>query len=96
VRAHELKTDPRPFAAVWSGSKRYELRRNDRGYDYGDLLLLREHNREVDGVGYTGRVVLAEVTAMTRGGDYGLPDDLCVLGIRVLLVREIGTDWRRP
>lgn len=52
---HELKTDPRPFAAVWDGTKLYEIRKDDRKstgmgvgmdiphpYAVDDELLLRE------------------------------------------------------
>lgn len=54
---HELKTDPRPFAAVWDGTKLYEIRKDDRvrhvqdpngtpgeatPYAVDDKLLLRE------------------------------------------------------
>lgn len=53
---HELKTDPKPFEAVWQGTKLYEIRRDDRTmpnkvdasvivatpYTVGDELLLRE------------------------------------------------------
>ena len=40
---HTLKTWPEPFAAVLSGAKRAEMRRDDRGYEAGHLLLLREY-----------------------------------------------------
>lgn len=35
-REHDLKTWPGPFAAVWSGVKKHEVRINDRGYVVGD------------------------------------------------------------
>lgn len=41
-RCHELKTWPEPFAAILSGEKRHEVRKNDRGFKVGDVLHLRE------------------------------------------------------
>ena len=40
---HVLKTWPVPFSAVWSGAKRAEARRDDRGFEPGDILALREY-----------------------------------------------------
>lgn len=42
MTTHELKTWPDPFAAIVSGRKRFEYRRDDRGYAIGDSLRLRE------------------------------------------------------
>ena len=39
---HDLKTWPRPFQAVKLYAKRFEYRKNDRDYQKGDTLLLRE------------------------------------------------------
>lgn len=75
---HELKTWSVPFAAVWDGLKPYEIRRNDRDYKVGDRLVLREWTPVTNR--YLGRKVEVVVTYMTRGGEWGLPDDLCVLG----------------
>ena len=75
---HELKTEPGPFAAVLDGRKRFEVRRADRPFTDGDVLLLREWSPER---GYTGREVRVRITYRVRPGLYGLPPDLCVLGI---------------
>lgn len=45
---HDLKILPRYFDAVEDGSKPFEVRRNDRDYQVGDILLLREGNNAED------------------------------------------------
>lgn len=49
---HDLKITPKYFDDVWNGIKRFELRKDDRDYQIGDTLLLREW----DGEKYTGSV----------------------------------------
>lgn len=41
-KLHELKTWPQFYAAVLSGRKSFEVRKDDRGFQSGDVLLLRE------------------------------------------------------
>lgn len=42
---HDLKTAPTYFEAVWDGSKTFEVRLDDRGYQCGDTVALREWDR---------------------------------------------------
>lgn len=86
MSTHKLKTWPKPFAAIIEGRKRYEIRVNDRDYQVGDALHLVEfipaNGNQSPGM-YTGESITAEVTYMTKGGEWGLPDDLCVMSIEV-------------
>jgi hypothetical protein len=42
MKKHELKTWPKYFKAVQKGEKTFELRKNDRDFKKGDILILRE------------------------------------------------------
>lgn len=43
---HELKIWPQYYKRVAEGSKTFEIRTNDRGFQQGDTVLLREFNPE--------------------------------------------------
>lgn len=81
-----LKTDPMPFLDVWVGIKRFEVRKDDRKFCVGDTLRLLEFQRDDTPAGgtYSGASIDVLVTYKLPGGKYGLPDDLCVLGIEVI------------
>lgn len=86
MNQHELKTWPEYFQAVWDGRKGFELRKDDRGFQPGDLLMLREWSGYNTSEGYSGRRIHAIVTYMLDNTDLGniLEDDYSVLGIKVL------------
>ena len=54
MRTHELKTRAEWFDLVATGAKPFELRRDDRGFEVGDELWLRETDSrpDLDGRGY--------------------------------------------
>lgn len=91
MRLHELKCWPAPFDEVWRGTKRHEIRRDDdRGFDVGDHLRLREWDpSSYPGSitrtprGFTGRIANAVITYKSEGGTWGLLHGLCVLSILV-------------
>lgn len=92
VRIHYLKCHPRPFEALAVGVKTHEVRKADRDYRVGDLLVLREWVPDIqedktlssgDSRGeYTGREIQRRVTHITDRGTYGIPDDLLVMSVR--------------
>lgn len=45
ARVHELKTWPAYFECVWDGEKTFEVRLDDRGFQKGDQVVLREWDR---------------------------------------------------
>lgn len=76
---HDLKCDTAPFALMKRGRKPMELRRDDRDYQPGDYLLLREW----DGA-FTGDTLVAYVLTVIRHGDtYGdmLAPGCCAIGL---------------
>lgn len=79
---HDLKTWPPYFQAVVSGRKPFEVREDDRNFQVGDRLLLREWDPKYKH--HTGRKVTCEVTYKLQGGSFGIQEGYCVLGIRVV------------
>jgi hypothetical protein len=78
---HELKTWPQFFSAVLAHTKTYEIRKNDRNFQVGDELFLREWDPQAQT--YSGREITVSVTYMTKGGQWGIPEDICVMGIQI-------------
>lgn len=81
--AHELKTWPQYFARIFSGQKTFELRKDDRHFDVGDTLHLKEFdplNNE-----FTGREILKTVKYVLRGTEetekFGLKNGYCIMSL---------------
>ncbi len=73
MTTHELRTWPAAYAAVAEGRKTFEVRRNDRGFAVGDVLVLREW-ATLAGVGaYTGRALRRDVTYLIDLSPFGCP-----------------------
>lgn len=41
---HELKIWPQYYSRVYNGTKNFEIRENDRCFQFGDTVILREWN----------------------------------------------------
>ncbi|KHS87093.1 DUF3850 domain-containing protein [Pectobacterium brasiliense] len=65
---HQLKIHPQHFHPVLTNAKRAELRKNDRDYKEGDVLLLKEFN-PISG-SFTGNQVNRLVTHVADVSDY--------------------------
>jgi uncharacterized protein YneR len=78
MKTHELKILQQYFRAVVDGSKKFELRKNDRDYQVGDCIFLNEY----DGNNYTGNSLPVMITYILKGGQYGLEEGYCILGLK--------------
>lgn len=77
-KTHEIKIAASYYDDIISGRKRFELRKNDRGYKEGDGLKMLEFASGQ----HTGRTIDADIIYMLE--DYsGLEEGYCILGIEV-------------
>lgn len=77
---HELKIYPKYFKDVISGQKTFEVRKNDRKFNVGDILVLKEW----DNIRYSGRVCNVIITYMIDDKFAGIMPGYAVLGIKLL------------
>lgn len=75
---HSLKTWKQYFRQIVDGQKTFEVRKNDRGFKVGDILILDEYNNETKE--FTGRSECFQVGFMLQG-EFGLPADVCVMSL---------------
>lgn len=61
---HQLKTWPEQFEALFKGLKTFEIRKNDRDFQVGDVLMLKEYDPEKSK--YTERWVVGQVTCLLK------------------------------
>jgi hypothetical protein len=98
VAEHDLKVWSGFYDSLLTGEKTFEVRRNDRNFQVGDVLRLREfiadqlpNVRQVErgepageAGAYTGRAVRARVTYVLREPILGVAAGWCVLSVVTL------------
>ncbi len=76
---HNLKILPEYYEQVFNRNKTFVLRKDDRGFQVGDRLVLNEF----DGERLTGRCLTREITYCLRNcSEYGLKNKYVILGIQ--------------
>lgn len=76
---HELKTLPEYFEAIIKGEKLFEIRKNDRFFQVGDLLALNEF--DVKNVSYTGRSCIVYIDYILNN------EEFCKSGFVVMSIK---------
>lgn len=82
---HELKVHAPYFSAISDGRKPFEARKDDRGFQTGEVLWLREFfpNRDPS-FSYSGNAEFARITYILRGGQFGIEVGHVIMGIKLL------------
>jgi hypothetical protein len=82
---HELKLHPRYFNRVASGQKPFEIRKNDRDFQVGDTVLLKEYDPEVGWPDHGSYgVIVARITYVSTAYQQ---EGYCVFGLDIISVR---------
>jgi len=79
MNEHYLKTWPEYFDAVIDGRKPFEFRKNDRGFEVGDILILQEWDPLFRN--YTGKSCVRRVTYLLRNLFMWDSEEYVVMGI---------------
>ena len=79
AETHFLKTWPQFYRAVARGDKRFEVRKDDRAYQAGDVLVLQEYDPERRE--FNGPSVRVRVTFVLRGGEFGIEPGFVVMSL---------------
>ena len=95
MKLHELKIKHEYLIEVDMGRKTFELRKNDRDYQVGDLIHfidIKDEDKELNLWGAEPAIdkdALYKITYVLKEvPEYGLDKDYCILGIKKLKIEE--------
>lgn len=89
MQEHKLKTWPAYFDAIERGEKTFDVRRDDRGFQKGDVLVLqrtREDRKTEVEWNYDGEVkqeLRRTISYVLTGGQFGIEPGYVVLGLSI-------------
>ncbi len=85
MKVHELKIHPEHFREITLGLKTYEVRLNDRNFEVGDYILLREYYHEE----YQNNEIMVRIKHILADFE-GLAENYVVLGLNEVIDRSFG------
>lgn len=92
TQKHELKTLNIYWDAVAAGTKTFEVRRNDRAFQTGDILVLNRTDergrmdplpKDLCGA-FPKSQIMFRISYLLQGGQFGIDPGHCVLGLAEL------------
>ncbi len=84
MKTHFIKTWPAYFERVLEGQKAFEVRKNDRDYQVGDILVLEWFDPELQPTRHQRPDRLfREVTYILHGGQFGIEHGYCVMQLSI-------------
>ena len=78
-KTHELKILPQYYKEVANGTKTFEIRKNDRNFQQGDTVILKEYDKSTNE--YTGNELSFSIGFVT---EFGQVDNYVVFSIQPL------------
>ena len=86
MKVHELKIEDKHFLKVALGKKTAEIRKNDRDYKVGDILVLKEIEMPKGKLIYTGCYVMAQITHIVTSEEFnGIANGYAMLSFAPLI-----------
>lgn len=76
---HELKTHSEYFDKIWNREKLFEVRNDDRDFEVGEVLRLREYDPFSQN--FSTREIYANISYKLDGGQFGIEKGYCVLSL---------------
>jgi len=89
-QTHELKVWMDFWQDLTSGRKTFEVRKDDRGFNVGDTLILKEWQPMLER--YTGKELVVTVTYLLPGGVFGIEPGYVVMSISINQKTKEGKD----
>ena len=88
MKYHRLKTLAPYWERVQSGEKTFEIRKNDRDFQVGDVLELEYYNPN-EPIQFVNNynppsIIRTEIKYIFNGGKFGLDVDYCVMAIEII------------
>lgn len=80
ITIHKLKTIQPFFDHVKQGYKSFEIRKNDRDFKVGDILILQEYDAQNQN--YSGEELVREVLYTFPGGQFGVDENMVVMSMK--------------
>lgn len=87
MKVHDLKIEPIYFNAIKHGFKTHEIRKNDRDFKIGDLLLLTSTKQQESTLKTRSQQIFVRVNYIDFGGKYGIAPDYVVMSIEVVEIK---------